>query len=875
VAGWPFVGRLAERERIGRLLLGTPPTGVLVAGEQGVGKTRLAGIAREQAQEAGFEVHHVLAGSATRAIPFGALATLLPVVRVAAESSQVALGSAAANLAALGGDKPLLISVDDAHHLDDPSAAVLHQVGADGSATILMTVRADLPMPEPVRALWRSGSAERLDLGPLRLDEIEQVLEAVLGGRPAAHAVGALARLSEGNGLYLRELVEGSLARGTLRQIGGLWHLDEPSTTPRLTEIIDERLAQLGEDARHGLELVTVAGSLGYLLLADAVGEDAVEELEVQGLITVSSDRQRRNVTVGHPIHADVVRDALSTRRSRQRHGEVADAIEARGTRRRDDVLRVAVARLEAGGAVEPELMTEAARRALGAYDLHLGERLARVAVDAGGGLRSSLALGAALARLGRQKEAERVFARIDTTGATDDDRALLAMEWADSRFWGLDDHPGAKALLMDTIAVIEDSDWKDRLLITSASYDLLMGKATDALAAVEHIREIGTPRGIAAVALVVAPALQLLGRGDEAMAALEEAVLPFDEPDAPTDAVYLGMLVVALGLVAVDLGRFADARIFAEGGHQETVTSGIVLAQAWFAMILGRTSMAEGDLVDAERWFREAATCFGQTGNRPHERLCLFSAAWALAQQGRPEQARALAEEAREIDAGHVRLQEPIILRSEAALAMAEGDRPGAIALLNDAADVSQKLELRAEELGALHDLARLGEAHEVVERVEVLAAEVDGPLAALKLRHVKAAIEADAVDLGQVADRFDDLGAGLFAAEAAAQASHAARSKGDHQLARRWAARAEELIEEVGPVATPALELRAEVVRLTDREREVAALAARRVPSKEIAAQLALSRRTVDNHLQRAYTKLGVNDRQGLAEALGIADA
>ncbi|HYF47399.1 MAG TPA: ATP-binding protein, partial [Acidimicrobiales bacterium] len=706
MAAWPFVGRVAERERIGALLRGTLPTGVLIAGEQGVGKTRLGGAARELAGEAGFEVHHVLAGSATRAIPFGALATLLPVVRDAAESPQVALGSAAAHLAALGGGRPLLISVDDAHHLDDPSAAVLHQMGSDGSATVLMTVRSDLELPEPVRALWRSGAAERLDLGPLSADEVEELLELVLEGRTAPRTVEALTRLSEGNGLYLRELVEGSLQRGTLRQAGGLWHLDEATATPRLAEIIDERLALLGAEARHGLELVTLAGSIGYLPLADAVGEDAVEELELQGLVTVTADRQRRNVTVGHPIHADVVRASLSTRRSRERHAEVADVIEVRGTRRRDDVLRVAVARLEAGGAVEAELMTEAARRALGAYDLQLGERLARVAVDAGGGLRAGLALASALARQGRQREAERVFARVDTTGASDDDRANLAMEWAESRFWGLDDHPGAKQLLTEAAAAITDEDWKDRLVIAGAAYDLLMGRASDALAAVEHIREIGTPRGIAAVALVAAPALQLLGRGNEAMAALEEAVLPFDEPDAPADPVYLGMLVVALGLVAVDLGRFADARIFAEGGHQESVAAGVVLAQAWFALILGRTSMAEGDLVDAERWFREAASCFEQTGNRPNEQLCLFSTVWALALQGRPDVARGLAEQARAIDAGHVRLQEPIVLRAEAALAVAEGDHAGGTQLLRDAAATSRALELRAEELGALHDL-------------------------------------------------------------------------------------------------------------------------------------------------------------------------
>ena len=82
-------------------------------------------------------------------------------------------------------------------------------------------------------------------------------------------------------------------------------------------------------------------------------------------------------------------------------------------------------ARLESGGEVSPELMTEAARRALGAYDLALGERLARVALDAGGGIQAGLALASALARMGRQKEADRAFARIDTSGADDEDRGV------------------------------------------------------------------------------------------------------------------------------------------------------------------------------------------------------------------------------------------------------------------------------------------------------------------------------------------------------------------------------------------------------------------------------------------------------------------
>ena len=60
--------------------------------------------------------------------------------------------------------------------------------------------------------------------------------------------------------------------------------------------------------------------------------------------------------------------------------------------------------------------------------------------------------------------------------------------------------------------------------------------------------------------------------------------------------------------------------------------------------------------------------------------------------------------------------------------------------------------------------------------------------------------------------------------------------------------------------------------MARLTLREREVAMLAASGVPSKVIAAlRLFVSARTVDNHLQAVYTKLGVTSRDELAASLG----
>jgi DNA-binding CsgD family transcriptional regulator len=52
-----------------------------------------------------------------------------------------------------------------------------------------------------------------------------------------------------------------------------------------------------------------------------------------------------------------------------------------------------------------------------------------------------------------------------------------------------------------------------------------------------------------------------------------------------------------------------------------------------------------------------------------------------------------------------------------------------------------------------------------------------------------------------------------------------------------------------------------------LTFREREVALLAAAGLSSRQIADRLVISRRTVDNHLQRAYRKLGISRREDLA--------
>jgi len=144
------------------------------------------------------------------------------------------------------------------------------------------------------------------------------------------------------------------------------------------------------------------------------------------------------------------------------------------------------------------------------------------------------------------------------------------------------------------------------------------------------------------------------------------------------------------------------------------------------------------------------------------------------------------------------------------------------------------------------------------------------DSPLVAARARHAVAARARDARGLADAAGDFEAQGAMLLAAEAASGAAEAFSRAGDRRAATAARRRASALGADCEGAVTPGLVPEA-AVPLTGREREIAMLAAEGMASKDIAERLYLSVRTVDNHLQHAYAKLGVSSRAGLARALG----
>ena len=168
------------------------------------------------------------------------------------------------------------------------------------------------------------------------------------------------------------------------------------------------------------------------------------------------------------------------------------------------------------------------------------------------------------------------------------------------------------------------------------------------------------------------------------------------------------------------------------------------------------------------------------------------------------------------------------------------------------------------------LHDSARLGTPELPAIRLAELAATLDNKLIGSFAGHAAALVRRSAPELESAAGAFEAIGAWLLAAEASTAAAALYRAAGLTRRASAMTMRAGELTAMCGEVRTPGLAGGPEAERLTRREREVAGLAAAGASSKEVAARLHISARTVENHLQSIYAKLGVTSREKLAEAI-----
>jgi DNA-binding CsgD family transcriptional regulator len=867
----PLIGRRGELDRIAERLEQRTPSAFVLAGPPGVGKTRLAAEAASAAAERGFTTAEVAGSRSAASIPFGPFAPLLPVGGGAADLLGLLTEASAAILERAGHEKQLLLVVDDAHLLDDGSAALVHQLVRTEACSVVATVRTDEPAPEPVTALWKDGLAERVEVGPLSEPEVEQVAAGVLGGPVASASVRWLWDVSQGNALYLRELLIGATDSDALAESGGIWSLRLPlPAPPRLVELIAARLDGVAAETVEAIHLVAAAEPLPLSILERLSSSGAIEDAEVRGFVQVHHDGRRVNVRLAHPLYGEILRQTLTGYRLRRMSSELSAAVIETGARRREDLLRLGRWQLDASeGVGDPELLGRAARRAIEMFDMALAERLADRALECGGGVDAALVLGEARFRSGRADEAEAVLAALIDRCTDDLELARVASARAYNLHVLLGDAEAAAAVIDSALEVITDESPRLRLLGRQASNRMLEGRPEEALAAAAPLLAAEDDPIVARGAFVSSVSLALLGRGTESLSIAHRGLEAHRRVGEDTQLPESQLLGAILAHTA--LGELVEA-VEAAGTCQEACLAAGDREGFATAQLLGAYALVEQGRLDAAcKWFREATAINRELRDSAALRWCLGGLALAEAMRGHAGEACAAIDELDGLQRGVTMLYEfDFVERGRAWANVAAGELSPAIETLSQASEQARESRQWVAEATLLHDLARLGRPESAVPRLEDLATSIEGELVATRSRHAAGLLRESAAELDAAGIAFESLGACLLAAEADIAAARLFRA--DRLLRRSALAerRARTALAVCPEARTPGLLHGEGVPLLTRREREIAGLAAAGASSREIADKLVLSVRTVDNHLQKVYGKLGLTSRAGLAEAL-----
>jgi DNA-binding CsgD family transcriptional regulator len=872
-AEWPLTGRAEELQWLGALIRAGTAAGVVISGPAGVGKTRLAHEGLRLAEALGAPTASVTGTRAARDLPFGALAPMLPPDEdtTAADHRADLLRRLAASLVERAGGRRLVFLVDDAHLLDDASATLVHQLATSGAALVLATVRPDEPAPEPIVALWKDDIGERIDLAGLDLTAVEALLPATLAGPVDDATVAALHDRSQGNALFLRELVIGAIEDGSLRNVDGIWRLVRPlSPSQRLAELVELRLGRLTEPERDLLELVSFGEPLGLAELESLAEPGLVESLVRKRLLISSMSRRRVQVGLAHPVYGDVLRARIPPMRARVIARALAESVQATGARRREDTLRVATWSLD-GGIARPDMMLAAARIARGRYDFGLAARLIDGAREGGAGFGAHL-LAAQIAILqGRLREAETQLVELGLIAETDEERAAVAVSRIDALAVYLGRMAEGLEFALSAEAEIADQAWRDEVTARRAVIVFALEGPGRAAELSVPLLERAKGRAFVWASMSAAFSLPRIGRIAEAFPVLDrgyEAHLALTEPLDRYPWIHHWLRCEALAAA----GRLHESEELAHAQHAEGVRSASTEAQAYFAWHLATVVGDRGHVVTAARHAREGIALNRELGRPHYVGECLIGLATALALSGLPRDAAAALEafDALELVPA-IAMFKPIDLTLARAWALvAAGDLEAGRLRFEEAAAQAQERGDLVGEATALHCVARIGYPASVLDRLCELADRSEGGLVRARQEHCAALAAEDAARLAAAAAVFEGMGADILAAEAMAAAAAAARTDGDARRTAAYEREAVRLVEECERPVTPGLLAVATRARLTPQERRTALLAAAGRTNKQIAEELFLSVRTIENHLQRVYEKLGVRSRTELAAAL-----
>lgn len=908
-----LVGRESEQQRIAALLAGArvSQSGVLViSGEAGIGKTALLEDAVRQADQmqilrtSGSEHESSLGFASLHQLLLPMLARIEHIPAPQREALAIALtlrrgapperfAVAAATLSLLSRsaeEGPLLVAVDDAHLLDTPSAETLRFVArrliADPIAMV-MSLR-----PERGAVLADAG-LPAMQLSGLDLASARTLLAEARGGAPSVELTAKLHEATAGNPLGLLEL-----SRDQERWAAMPAELPLP-VPEAVVHAFAQRITSLPEPAWHALLLAAIAdGDLATTARAAPALQTRVDELsgaEKLGLLQLIPGR----AVFRHPLVRSAIYTAALPDERRNAHRAVAEALPPTARDRRAWHLSEACVGPDDGVADALGQVADHAR-ARGAHSA------AAAALIRGAGLTADQARrGARLLRAGESAwlagqvgQADALLQQAaalvtDTASLADIDglrgnlalrtgslrQACTLLSKAAARVQATD--PDRAALrLADVVTASFYLCDSDTGLAAAEQLERLIGDCTSAAARARSQVAVGMARVIGGGA-----GMEWIRAGVQSLS--EEPGLR-DDPHRPDWAV-IGTLFLRESRVGRDLMQHVVQQ-------QRTRTALGALPNLLFH--IARDDATTDRWSSARAGFDESIALASETGQTTDLAVSLAGLAWLYARMGRADECRANADEA-------------LLLAGQNHIALAKlwamfalGDLNLALGEADAALDAFADLEKTLRDIGFLDvDVAPAPELTEIQLRrgdIQTAAhiahdylcrAEQKGQPWALARGHRAVALTctepAEQSALFEKALRWHAQSLDLFEEARTRLAFGAALRRNRSRVAARPHLReALSAFERLGanPWAdTAAGELDATgehiqrgptgyLTALTAQELRIAQMLGDGKTTRDTAAALFLSPKTVEYHLRHVYQKLGIGSRTELADAMAV---
>ncbi|MEQ1702341.1 MAG: LuxR C-terminal-related transcriptional regulator, partial [Ilumatobacteraceae bacterium] len=769
--------------------------------------------------------------------------------------------------------RPVLLCVDDIDRLDDTSAVLIHQMIATGEATLIATLRTGRIAPGEIIDLWQRGELRRVEVGPLDRASTERMAALVLGAPLDQASLDRLWHATDGNALFIREVLLSAQEQGQLATVSGAVSLSElPLQSPRLLDSVRSRLAHLSPELHRALVHLAFAEPCGPAELASVADAAALAALEEADLIVTAFDEQRLSLRLTHPLYGEVLRAGTPLMQRRAILATLARDLEATGARRRSDAVKLARLAVDGGVDVGVDLLVRAANLTYHNGDHVLCERIGRKAFESSGRFDAGWELANCLFQAGDLHGFREHLPHWSATATNDAERLAVAMMQAQTEFWYAGDLPLAVQIVHDALERYPEDVFavgasRDELIANLALYHALAGNPQLAWELSEPLLAHGPDPVLIRGALAAANALGHMGKVERATAVIHRALEAYDiiGAEASNLSQRVAYVVRAVGHAWRGVMPMAwdDSRAALATAISEFQISSANYVTADLHLLQGQPIQARPLMDRSLAWFGRS------TGGSSERRWVLARMAAVCASGGDLAAAeRALAEFDADSSPGVSFDFDAEIGRAR--LHVAKGNPEAARATLRSMMALLQQRGQVVPEIFIAYELVRLDRAKEVVERLEQLVAASEGTLFPALAAHARGLADHDVATLDRAATALGDLGLHLYASEAASQAADEARRAGNQRLAARLLQRAAEqrarCDEETA--ATPIID--AGPVTLTRREREIGLMAARGVVSREIGERLFISRRTAENHLAKVYEKLGVRTRVELARVL-----